>query len=54
MLHRVYEKWRLSGTPLNWEWDYRNPAFSVNYLGSTLHYLEGMIVLARDQEGTVQ
>ena len=50
MLHRVYEDWRLNGTPSDWEWDYQNPAFSVNYLGSTLHYLEGMIVLARDQE----
>ena len=49
VLHRVYEEWRLSGPPENWEWDYRDPAFSVNYLGSTLHYLEGMIVLARGQ-----
>ena len=54
MLHRVYANWRLNGTPRDWEWDHRNPAFSVNYLGSTLHYLEGMIVLARDQEGMVQ
>ena len=52
MLHSVYDNWRLNGTPPDWQWDYRNPAFSVNYLGSTLHYLEGMIVLARDQEGT--
>ena len=49
MLHRVYENWRLTGPPPDWEWDHRNPAFSVNYLGSTLHYLEGMIVMARDQ-----
>ena len=47
MLHRVYEVWRLNGAPPDWEWDHRNPAFSVNYLGSTLHYLEGMIVMAR-------
>ena len=50
MLHRIYEDWRLTGAPLNWEWDHRSPAFSVNYLGSTLHYLEGMIVAARDQK----
>lgn len=49
MLHRVYEDWRLNDAPPGWEWDYRDPAFSVNYLGSTLHYLEGMIVTARVQ-----
>ena len=48
MLHRVYEDWRVNGPPPDWEWDHENPAFSVNYLGSTLHYLEGMIVAARD------
>ena len=51
MLHRVYEDWRVNGVPDAWEWDYENPAFSVNYLGSTLHYLEGMIVMARRQGG---
>ncbi len=50
MLHRVYEGWRLTGPPRDWQWDHENPAFSVNYLGNTLHYLEGMIVLARDKE----
>ena len=49
LLHRVYEDWRVTGPPPDWEWDHLNPAFSVNYLGSTLHYLEGMIVMARDQ-----
>ena len=52
MLHRVYEEWRMTGPPHGWEWDHRNPAFSVNYLGSTLHYLEGMIVVARDKGRT--
>ena len=51
MLHRVYEDWRVNGRPDAWEWDYENPAFSVNYLGSALHYLEGMIVVARKQGG---
>ena len=51
LLHRVYQSWRLTGPPLDWQWDHHNPAFSVNYLGSTLHYLEGMIVLTRDQGG---
>ena len=52
MLHRVYEDWRLNGVPHGWEWDHRNAAFSVNYLGSTLHYLEGMIVAAREYRET--
>ena len=51
MLHRVYDSWRMVDLPLGWEWDLGNPAFSVNYLGSVLHYLEGMIVVARDQRG---
>ena len=49
MLHRVYENWRLNGTPIGWEWDHEDPVFSVNYLGNALHYLEGMIVNARVQ-----
>ena len=52
MLHRVYEDWRITGPPPGWQWDQYNPAFSVNYLGSTLHYLEGMIVVARDKGRT--
>ena len=51
MLHKIYERWRLEGAPDNWEWQHDHPAFSVNYLGSTLHYLEGMIVTARSQLG---
>ena len=52
MLHHVYEDWRLTGPPPNWEWDHNNPAFSVNYLGNTLHYIEGMIVIARERGRT--
>lgn len=52
ILHRVYEEWRLNGRPDNWQWEYDKPEFSVNYLGSTLHYLEGMIVMARDHKET--
>ena len=48
MLHVVYDNWRTTGPPRDWEWNHKDPAFSVNYLGSTLHYLEGMIVMARD------
>ena len=52
MLHGVYEDWRLNGAPDNWEWDHESSGFAVNYLGSTLHYLEGMIVVARDRGRT--
>ena len=48
ILHVVYDNWRTTGPPRDWEWNHRDPAFSINYLGSTLHYLEGMIVMARD------
>ena len=51
MLHHVYDSWRLTGRPPNWEWDAQHPAFAVNYLGNTLHYLEGMIVVARKMGG---
>ena len=49
LLHRVYEDWRVNGRPPAWQWDYESPAFAVNYLGATLHYLEAMIVIARDK-----
>ena len=49
MLHEVYSDWRSKGRPDQWEWDHNSPAFSVNYLGNALHYLEGMIVRARDR-----
>ena len=49
MLHNVYDDWRLNGPPRDWEWDHESLEFSVNYLGHTLHYLEGMIVNARNQ-----
>ena len=51
MLHQIYEDWRLNGAAENWEWNHNSSAFSVNYLGNTLHYLEGMILTARDRSG---
>ena len=48
MLHSIYERWRISGPPKDWEWDHEGAPFSINYLGSTLHYIEGMIVTTRD------
>ena len=51
LLHGVYERWRVHGAPSGWQWDYGSNAFAINYLGSTLHYLEGMMVRARDENG---
>ena len=49
MLHNVYERWRLEGAPEGWQWQHDSAEFAVNYLGHTLHYLEGMIVVARER-----
>lgn len=50
LLHTVYERWRLEETPPErWQWDHNSPDFAVNYLGHTLHYLEGMMVVARER-----
>ena len=53
MLHEVYKEWRVQGPPTGWQWDYESTAFAINYLGSTLHYLEGMMVRARDIDGEI-
>ena len=51
IIHGVYAGARSSEGASGWEWDSNDPAFSANYLGNTLHYLEGMIVTARNQMG---
>ena len=51
IIHGVYAEARSSDAASGWEWDSDDPAFSANYLGNTLHYLEGMIVTARNQIG---
>ncbi len=33
-----------------WQWDYKCPEFTPNYLGHLLHYADGMIVNVRDRE----
>ena len=48
MLHNVYKEWRVQGPPPDWQWDHESTAFAINYLGSTLHYLEAMMVRTRD------
>ena len=49
MLTDVYANSRSRGPSEEWEWNHASPEFSVNYLGNALHYLEGMIVVARHQ-----
>jgi hypothetical protein len=51
LLHRYYEnKRRLPKLDDSWKWDYRSNEFATNYLGHILHYIEGMIVEARERQ----
>ena len=47
--HELYSLSRLNPDPTEWQWQYEDPEFHVNYMGSTLHLLEGMILKARDE-----
>lgn len=51
LTHPFYEARRMEPTTPNrkWQWDYRCEEFSANYLGHTLHYLEGTIMDIRDR-----
>ena len=52
LLHKHYEKNRKNTVPKDykWQWDYKSPEFTSNYLGHIIHYVEGMIVEIRDKE----
>lgn len=51
LLHRYYEnKRRLPNLDDSWKWDYKSNEFATNYLGHILHYIEGMIVEARERQ----
>ncbi len=52
LLHKHYEENRKTTVPKDykWQWDYKSPEFSSNYLGHIIHYVEGMIVEIRDKE----
>ena len=53
LLHAYYEERRVATTSeesSSWQWDYKSPEFSANYLGHVLHYVEGMIVEIRDRQ----
>jgi hypothetical protein len=49
--HKHYEENRIaiSRPDVKWQWNYRSPQFSVNYLAHILHYIEGMIIEIRDK-----
>jgi len=50
LLHRYYEENRINiSRNENWQWDFKNDQFCVNYLGHILHFLEGMILEIRDK-----
>ena len=54
LLHAYYEERRTippSEQPA-WQWDYKSPEFSTNYLGHVLHYVEGLIVEIREKQET--
>lgn len=52
LLHKYYERRRAHqpSTDLKWQWDYKSDEFGANYLGHILHYVEGMIMEARDKK----
>lgn len=52
LTHKYYEDRRSKASKKNikWQWDYKDDAFVVNYMGHILHYLEGMIMEIRDKE----
>ena len=51
LTRRYYEARRLRPeiAGRKWQWDYRSDEFAANYLGHTLHYLEGTIMDIRER-----
>jgi ppGpp synthetase/RelA/SpoT-type nucleotidyltranferase len=51
LLHKHYENNRKILAPIDykWQWDYKSPEFTPNYLGHIIQYVEGMIVEVRDK-----
>lgn len=52
LLHKYYEENRKKeyDSSYLWQWDYKSPEFSTNYLGHILHYVEGMIMEIRSKK----
>jgi len=51
LTHRFYEVRRMRPriATRKWQWDYEGDDFAANYLGHTLHYLEGTIMDVRER-----
>jgi hypothetical protein len=51
LLHKYYEEKRQKEKCIktNWQWNYKDDEFIVNYLGHILHYMEGMIMEIRER-----
>ena len=55
LLHKYYEETRsriLPESEMVWQWRYESPEFTTYYLGHILHYVEGMIMAAREKESS--
>ena len=52
LLHTYYEERRITREQESavWQWNYKSPEFSANYLGHVLHYVEGMIMDIREKQ----
>ena len=51
LLHKYYEEKRKESPPdSNWQWDFPSDEFYINYLGHTLHLIEGMIFEIRENQ----
>lgn len=52
LTHPAYERAREAPPPVTaevWQWDYNSEAFSLNYLGHMLRYIEGAIMQIREK-----
>lgn len=51
LLHGPYERRRLMDVKTSatkpWQWDYESNEFAVNFLGHSLHHIDGMIMDVR-------
>jgi len=56
LLHEYYEKQRLEmpTTDRKWLWDYDSDEFAPAYIGHISHYIEGMIMQARQKVGGME
>ena len=53
LLRKYYEEKRSKIIPPSkrkWQWEYESPEFNTYYLGHILHYMEGKIMVAREEE----